>query len=262
MKRWTKFDDPATEETSFTENDPVLAGRSTIVCKMQRVVCEWGPQGAIQLSKSCDVTVIVDVLSFSTCVDVAAGRSIVVYPSNGPWEEAEAFAQEHDAVLARHRGEGGFSLSPAAFATAPHVDRVVLPSPNGSTLTLLAAQDSQVLCGCLRNAVAIAEACAEYDTVGIVPAGEKWPDKSLRPSLEDWLGAGAIISHLSGTWSPEARAAVAAFEAHQASLLETLMTIPSGEELIDWGYAEDVEIAAQYNTSPIAPHFRPPAYHW
>ena len=248
---------------------------------MWRVVCEWGPLGARKLSESCDVTVIVDVLSFSTCVDIATGRSIRVYPYSGPWEEAEAFAleqrprplpmgrcreeaeafaQEQDAVLARHRGEGGFSLSPAAFATAPHVDRVVLPSPNGSTLTLLAAQNAQVLCGCLRNAAAIAEACAPYDTIGIVPAGEKWPDKSLRPALEDWLGAGAIISHLSGTWSPEARAAVAAFEAHQANLLETLKTIPSGEELIDWGYAEDVKIAAQHNSSTSAPHFRPPAY--
>ncbi len=229
---------------------------------MRRVLCEWGPQGARQLSESCGVTVIVDVLSFSTCVDIAAGRSITVYPYSGPWEEAETFAQEHGAILARHRGQGPFSLSPAAFATAPHVDRVVLPSPNGSTLTLLAAQNAQVLCGCLRNAAAVAEACDGYESVGIVPAGEKWPDKSLRPALEDWLGAGAIISHLSGTWSPEARAAVAAFEAHQANLREALMACPSGVELIDWGYAEDVELAAQHNTSAIAPHFRPPAYQW
>jgi 2-phosphosulfolactate phosphatase len=216
--------------------------------------------GVRKLSETCDVTVIVDVLSFSTCVDIAAGRSIVVYPYSGPWEEAEAFAQKHGAVLARHRGEGGFSLSPAAFATAPHVERIVLPSPNGSTLTLLAAQNSQVLCGCLRNAAAIAEACAGYESVGVVPAGEKWPDKSLRPALEDWLGAGAIISHLSGTWSHETRAAAAAFEVHQANLLETLMTIPSGVELIDKGYPVDVEIAGQYNASTAAPRFRPPAY--
>ena len=237
---------------------------------MQQVLCEWGSHGAKKLSEACDITVIVDVLSFSTCVDIAAGRSIQVLPYGGRLEEAPAFAREHDAELARHRGEGLYSLSPSSFATAPYVERIVLPSPNGSALTLLAAQNSSVLCGCLRNAVAIAEACAEYDSVAVIPAGERWPsgraegqpDCSLRPALEDWLGAGAIISHLSGAWSPEARAAAAAFEVHQASLLETLMTISSGQELIDKGYAQDVELAAQYNISTTAPHFKTPAYHW
>jgi len=228
--------------------------------KVPKVACEWGPQGAKRLSVSCAVTVIVDVLSFSTCVDIAASRAISVYPYGGPREEAEAFARRHEAVLARHRGQGGFSLSPAAFMSAPYVERIVLPSPNGSTLTLLAAEKSQVLCGCLRNAAAVAEACAGYDSVGVVPAGEKWPDGSLRPALEDWLGAGAIINHLAGAWSPEARAAVAAFESQRDNLLETLLAIPSGVELVDWGYRQDVEIAAQYNVSTAAPYFESPAY--
>jgi len=229
---------------------------------MYRVYCEWGPQGARKLSELCDVIIIVDVLSFSTCVDIAASRSILIFPYSGPREEAVPYAENHDAILARHRGQGGFSLSPAAFASAPYVKRIVLPSPNGSTLTLLAAEKSQVFCGCLRNATAVAGACAGYESVGVVPAGEKWPDGSLRPSLEDWLGAGAIISHLFGSWSPEARAAAAAFEAHREDLLETLLAIPSGVELIDWGYRQDVEIAAQYNASTIAPRFKSVAYHW
>jgi 2-phosphosulfolactate phosphatase len=227
---------------------------------MQRVVCEWGPHGARKLAESCDVTVIVDVLSFSTCVDIAASRSIQVLPYSGPLEEAPAFARDHDAELARHRGEGLYSLSPSRIATAPHVERIVLPSPNGSTLTLLAAEKTQLFCGCLRNAAAVAGACAPYETIGIVPAGEKWPDGSLRPALEDWLGAGAIISHLTGALSPEARAAAAAFEDHQANLLETLTVISSGVELIDKGYAQDVEIAARYNASTTTPRFAAPAY--
>jgi 2-phosphosulfolactate phosphatase len=126
----------------------------------------------------------------------------------------------------------------------------------------MAAEKSDVFCGCLRNAAAVAGACAEYGSVGVVPAGEKWSDRSLRPSLEDWLGAGAIISHLSGSWSPESRAAAVAFEALRDNLLETLVAIPSGVELIEWGYSQDVEIAAQYNVSATAPYFRDSAYRW
>ena len=227
---------------------------------MFRVNCEWGSNGIKKLSELCQVTVIVDVLSFSTSVDIAVGRSMRVYPYGGPLEEAPAFAQRHDAELAQLRGKGRFSLSPASFATGPHADRIVLPSPNGSTLTLLAAERSLVLCGCLRNAAAIAASCEGYDSIGLVPAGERWPDGSLRPALEDWLGAGAIISHLSGTYSPEARAAAAAFEAHQGSLLEALRACPSGIELIELGYGEDVEIAGRINASRTVPQYESPGY--
>jgi 2-phosphosulfolactate phosphatase len=228
---------------------------------MKQVNIEWGPHGARKLTKSCDVTIVVDVLSFSTSVDIATGRAIRVLPYNGPLDQAQVFADQHGAELGRRRGQGGFSLSPASMLIGPAPDKLVLPSPNGSNLTLLAAENnSLVLCGCLRNAQAIAEVVAGFDSVGIIPAGEKWPDGSLRPALEDWLGAGAIISNLSGSWSPEARAAAAAFEAHRADLLEALRTCPSGIELIEWGYGDDVEIAAQYNASRTVPRFTPPVY--
>jgi 2-phosphosulfolactate phosphatase len=136
---------------------------------MQQVHCEWGTHGARQLSETNDVTIIVDVLSFSTSVDNAAGRSIRVLPYNGPLEKAQAFADHHEAELARHRVQGGFSLSPTSMLTGPAPDRLVLPSPNGSNLTLLTAQNSSfVLCGCFRNAAAIAEVIASYGSIAIL----------------------------------------------------------------------------------------------
>lgn len=229
---------------------------------MPQILCEWGAQGVRTLSPQADVTIIVDVLSFSTCVDIGVGRGISIFPYSGPLDEAAAFATSHGAVLARHRGQdqGHFSLSPTGFATNAFVPRVVLPSPNGSTLTLLAAETSRVLCGCLRNAAAVAATCAGYDTIAVIPAGERWPDGSLRPALEDWLGAGAIISHLAGTPTPEATAAAAAFAAHRDNLLPALNACPSGQELIDRGYPTDVELAAECNVSTTVPRFVPPAY--
>ncbi|MFN2187462.1 MAG: 2-phosphosulfolactate phosphatase [Candidatus Promineifilaceae bacterium] len=228
---------------------------------MFNIRCEWGPNGARKLAEECELTIIVDVISFSTSVDIAVSRSIQVLPYSGPADLVDQYAERHNALAASRRGTGIVSLSPASFAKMEYVERVVLPSPNGSTLTLMAAGSSDVYCGCIRNASAVAAAAAAYRTIGVVPAGEKWPDGSLRPALEDWLGAGAIISRLSGLWSPEAAAAVSAFELHKNNLRETFESIPSGVELLEIGFQEDVSLAAEYDVSSSVPRFRRTGYH-
>jgi 2-phosphosulfolactate phosphatase len=118
-------------------------------------------------------------------------------------------------------------------------------------LALRAAETgATVLAGCLRNAQAVAEAArSSGSTFNVCPAGERWPDGSLRVCIEDWLGAGAILRLLPGTKSPEAAAAIAAFEAGRHTLREILAASGSGLELIEIGYAQDVELAAQFNVS-------------
>jgi 2-phosphosulfolactate phosphatase len=80
--------------------------------------------------------------------------------------------------------------------------------------------------------------------IAIVAAGERWPDGSLRPSLEDVLGAGAIIPALSGERSPEAHAAAVMFESNR-DLAGTLHRCASGVELSGRGFSDDVAMAAQ-----------------
>src|SRR5215510_2819566 len=123
--------------------------------------CEWGAVGFEALAPA-DVTIVVDVLSFSTCVDIAISRGAAVLPH--PWkdESAQRFAQEHRAELAGARGESAYSLSPESFLHATPGLRCVLPSSNGAELTLRAARTSTiVLCGCLRNAAGIATAARQ-----------------------------------------------------------------------------------------------------
>jgi 2-phosphosulfolactate phosphatase len=217
--------------------------------------CEWGERGLAVLAPQSDAVIIVDVLSFSTSVDIAVGRGAVVFPYPGNRDGASAYAVSVDGLLAEpKRSSSQYSLSPESLVGIPAGARIVLPSPNGATLSL-AAHPTPVLAGCLRNARAVAFAAQQHGArISVIPAGERWPDDhSLRASFEDLIGAGAIISHLTGRRSPEAAVAVAAFQAVQSDLAGQLRSCSSGKELIERGYSEDVRLASQLNMSTSAP---------
>jgi 2-phosphosulfolactate phosphatase len=214
---------------------------------------QWGPLVAPTLADG--VCVVVDVLRFSTAVEAAVTRGMAVYPYRWRDATAAAFADSVKALLADGRDPAGPSLSPSSMdALAPGVS-LVLPSPNGSTCATLASQaGAAVVAGCLRNAAAVGAWAAEADgPVTVIACGEKWPDGSLRPSLEDLLGAGAVLAAMTGDPSPEARAAIAAFRDAEHSLPEVLFQCGSGRELIAKGRQADIEYAAQLNVSAVVP---------
>ena len=133
----------------------------------------------------------------------------------------------------------------------------MLPSPTGAQVTLEAARaGSMVLAGSLRNARAVPEAAQRLGrTFNVIPAGEHWADGSLRPALEDWLGAGAILRWLPGSRSPEAETAIAAFEHHRDHLVDVLDRCESGRELHERGHDRDKVIAADLDVSSCVPRF-------
>lgn len=218
------------------------------------VRCEWGQQGVSQLSPISDVVVIVDVLSFSTCVDIVTSRGAISFPYQWRDESAQAFAQSAAAELATKRGQGKYSLSPASLLSIPQGTRLVLPSPNGSTLSL-ATGETPAISGCLRNAKAVAlTAMSHGPRIAVIPAGERWGDLSLRPALEDLTGAGAILSHLiTGRLSPEAQLAVTAYQNLRPNLERLIKHSGSGQELIEQGFEQDVHLALQLNVSDCVP---------
>ncbi len=218
--------------------------------------CEWGVAGVAALSQA-DVTIVIDVLSFTTCVDVATSRGAAIVPCAWNDPSAREFARTQGAELAGRRRLARYSLAPESYLEAPAGLRCVLPSPNGARVTLAAAGTARViLAGCLRNARAVAEAAGRLGTTfNVIPAGERWPDGSLRPALEDSLAAGAILRCLPGTRSPESEAAVALFEAHREKLVATLEQCGSGRELEQRGHRKDKEIAGQLDVSSCVPRF-------
>lgn len=183
-----------------------------------------------------------------------------VLPFGARDTSAEAFAQAHGALLAGPDRHTGYSLSPASLQALPAGAALVLPSPNGAALSLLAGE-AATYAGCLRNAAAVAQAAAQHGCpVTVIPAGERWPDGTLRPSLEDWLGAGAIIHSLPGARSPEAALAEAAFIEARERLPQLLWACGSGRELIERGCEADVSLAAALNVSASAPRLVAGAY--
>ena len=225
----------------------------------------WGVAGALAaVEEGVRTAVVVDVLSFSTTVSVAADLGIEVLPH--AWEgSAASYALQHGATLARRRtaaGPGEVSLSPSSLRRASGLRRLVLPSPNGSTIcAALAGADVVVAAGCLRNAAAVGAWLAQQpgDAV-VVAAGERWDDDGLRPALEDLLGAGAVLRaadrvvrddglRLDG----DASAAVAAYAEAQGHLEDRVRRSRSGVELEQMGFATDVDVALEADLSTAVP---------
>ncbi len=229
------------------------------------VVVEWGMAGIASLRAQVAVLVIVDVLSFSTAVDVAVSRGAAIIPfPSGDKQAAGAAAAEAGAVLAQPRAAGGgaFSLSPASLITIPAGTKLLLPSPNGARLSL-AGGERTVIAGCLRNAAAVAAAAralAGGGAIGVIPAGEGWPDASLRPAIEDLLGAGAIVHHLALPCTAEARVARDAFRTAGADLAQLIADSVSGRELVARGFPADVDLAVALQSSHCVPILRDGAY--
>lgn len=237
-----------------------------------RIAFDWGPAGVDALGPTLaddGVAVVVDVLSFTTTLSVAADRGVVVLPH--PWRDgATEYAESHDAEVAVGReevgegvGEDGISLSPAAMRRHGRPGRrVVLPSPNGATLSLrLAEHGVPVVGGCLRNAPAVADWIAANiaGRIVVIAGGERWPDDTLRPAVEDLWGAGAVISALArstgATLSVEAQFAASAYDV-LGDPEASLRGCASGLELIERGFGEDVEIAGELAASSAVPVLR------
>ncbi|MFD2468923.1 2-phosphosulfolactate phosphatase [Amycolatopsis silviterrae] len=218
---------------------------------------EWGGEGVRALGRECAVLIIVDVLSFSTTTDLVVSRGGRVLPVRWRDDRGIAEARGAGAVVA---GEEAWTLRPSSVTEIPSGTLLALPSPNGATLCAAAAKTgAHVLTGCLRNASAAATRAMEIADgrpIGVIPAGERWGiDISggstefgpLRPCVEDHLGAGAIVSALTGSRSAEAALAAAACAA--TDVPAALRACTSGRELAAAGHGNDVILAAQQDVS-------------
>lgn len=229
---------------------------------------EWGPIGAARAAERGDVVVIVDVLSFSTAVATAVSRGATIYPLPHRHEKS-GLSLPTDAVWAMGRGEvpeqGQYSLSPLTLLNVPAGQSIVLPSLNGGTCCELSRNAPHVFIGALVNAEAVAAEVSRIiessnHSVTVVACGEREQGvdgrDEIRFAIEDYLGAGAIISVLTVDKSPEALVCETAFLQKNEFLADVIWDSVSGRELREIGFEADVSFASQQDALTVCPRLQ------
>jgi len=219
-----------------------------------RVRLDWGWRGCRAAAARGDAIVVVDVLRFSTAVIAACAGGAVVVPS--------AMVDDQEPSNARWK-----ALSPATYQDVQPESRVTIASLNGGTCVRLASGGPRVLIGALVNARAVGQAINRVlsrdsnHRLTVIACGERWADDSedgrLRFAIEDYLGAGAILSHVSeSSKSPEARLCQHAFCASINEFRELIRASGSGRELIGRDSADDLEHALAMDRYDVVPVLR------
>ena len=229
---------------------------------------EWGRRGGRLAAERGDIVVVVDTLSFSTATAMAVDRGAQIYPCTNR-QETRNLAIRHDAHFAVGRSEvprkGKYSLSPITFKDVSPNTRIVLYSLNGASCCESAHRSSHILLGSLINARAVAETVQQLslDTgkgITVLACGEQVADPThdddIRHAIEDLLGAGAVVAHLSCAKSAESLVFEGAFKHHKRNLESLLWDSESGLELRERGFGDDVKFAARLNLISSTPVLR------
>jgi 2-phosphosulfolactate phosphatase len=230
---------------------------------------EWGPRGAREAAERGDVIIVIDVLSFSSTVVTAVHHGAVIYPypvyKDGKEQE---YASKVGAELIFGRAEsiklGNPTLSPVTFNQNHMGKKYVLCSLNGALCSWVGSKVPSLLIGSLLNASAVASYVNQLQAqtgtaITIIPCGEQWDhvqnrENNIRPAIEDYLGAGAVLSKLNGVKSPEAELCASAFKSVEAKIPDLIWDCGSGRELRVRGHEKDVAHASRvdaFQTVPI-----------
>lgn len=235
--------------------------QSPFQCRM-----DWGPKGTYEAASRNDIIIIVDVLSFSSTVVSALHHGAIIYPF--PMEgDVNTFGASIGAEVLFDRREGRKldrpSLSPVSFNQTHKDKKFVLCSPNGATCTKLSGKVPALLIGSLLNAYAVAKVANELQkrtkvNITVIACGERWDnvkenEDKLRPCIEDYLGAGAILNFLHGTKSPESKVCVAAFQNSRDQLEELIWESGSGKELRGKNFSKDIRHSSRLDVFQEVP---------
>jgi hypothetical protein len=150
-------------------------------------------------------------------------------------------------------------LSPVSFNQEHNRKKYVLTSLNESFCPWIDSKVPALLVGSWLNASSVADAANHIQKqtkadITVIPCGEQWEDiklqeDTLRPAMEDYLGAGAILSYLAGKKSPEAELCTTAFLHAKQNIDRFIWDCGSGSELRKKGFGSDVTHCSRLNVT-------------
>jgi len=239
-----------------------IFNQSPFQCRM-----DWGIRGVKEASLRGDIIVIVDVLSFSSAITNAVHQRAIIYPfpRTGDINEFGKSVNAEVCILERSRARelGLPSLSATSFNESHKGKKYVISSINGATCVKEASGNNYIFIGCLLNASAVAIVVNQIQqdknlNITVIASGERWSGnkdepRDLRPSIEDYLGAGAILELLNGTKSPEAKVCIGAYQNSKSELDELILDSSSGRELLNMGFSDDVKFCSQVDVFKEVP---------
>jgi 2-phosphosulfolactate phosphatase len=213
-----------------------------------------------------DIVVVIDVLRCTSSIITAlihGAKSVL--PVRTVKEARKIYKDNPNYILTGERKglkPKGFTLgnSPQSFTKDLVEGKNIVITTTSGTLALTNVLGSRwVLIGALLNAKYVAEATfklseKEERDISLVLSGSRG-----KFSLEDFLGAGAIIDSLPKVQMERADAAYAAFLAFnyaKESLTTTLQDGVHGKNLQRLGFGKDVVFCSQLNRYQIVPHFK------
>lgn len=207
---------------------------------------------SFEKSLSRDVTVMVDVLRASTTITVALDNFNQVIAVKDK-KNAIELAEKYHAVLAGERRGAkieGFDTgnSPVEIKNF-NGESLVITTSNGTRI--LEGMNAKALIGSFVNAKAVAKAAYKIadDHIEIVMAGVNG-----RFAIEDFLGAGAIISNLTNYELDEMALSAYMASRDEKMVNEAVMNSRSATGLKKLGYNKDISFSIKkdiYNVVPI-----------
>ena len=96
--------------------------------------------------------------------------------------------------------------------------------------------------------------------MAFVPAGERWPNGSFSASHRRPVGCRRNTHHLGLPSSPKAEVARNVFRKTKSEVGRLIRASVSGRELIERGFADDVDMAVALEVSVCAPMLAEGAY--
>ena len=205
-------------------------------------------------SFSHDVSIMVDVLRASTTITIALEKIPYIIPTV-EIEEALTMTSKNKAFFAGERGGStieGFDTGNSPIEIQKYAGKpMIITTSNGTRI--LDGIKGRALIGSFINAQAVAKkaAVAAVDEIELVMAGVRG-----RFAIEDFLGAGEIISYLK-KYDLDEMAQSACLAIQNTELVdEHVKNSLSAQNLRKLGFGADVEFCLQRNISNIVPQFK------